>query len=113
MAGLQRILQAVSDPFLGHLRVSDDNTDCYVRQFHDMKRSIEMETLEDSPFRRYADICATTLARAHVQSQAAADVAGYIGVVGEAIPEWHARTPSSRWPTTSATAARGIEPVSA
>ncbi|MFE1664965.1 DUF2252 domain-containing protein [Microbacterium sp. P02] len=91
VVAMQRILQAVSDPFLGHLRVEENGNDFYVRQFHDMKGGIEMETLEDAPFRRYADTCATTLARAHVQSSTAALIAGYIGngrVVAESILEW-------------------------
>ncbi|WP_194409889.1 DUF2252 domain-containing protein [Microbacterium cremeum] len=89
VVALQRILQAVSDPFLGHLR--SETGDFYVRQFHDMKGSVETEVLEDRPFRAYAEACAATLARAHSQSPQAALVAGYIGtgrVVGEALLEW-------------------------
>ncbi len=77
VVALQRILQAVSDPFLGHLR--GDEADYYVRQFRDMKGGIDMETLDDEPFRQYAQACAVTLARAHGQSPQAAEVAGYIG----------------------------------
>lgn len=89
VVALQRILQAVSDPFLGHLR--SETGDFYVRQFHDMKGSVEIEVLDDRPFRAYAEACAATLARAHSQSPHAAVVAGYIGtgrVVGEALLEW-------------------------
>ncbi len=89
VVALQRILQAVSDPFLGHLQAYA--ADFYVRQFHDMKGGIEAETLEDRPFRAYAEACAATLARAHAQSPQASNIAGYIGngrVVGEAILEW-------------------------
>ncbi|MDW4574117.1 DUF2252 domain-containing protein [Microbacterium sp. M3] len=89
VVALQRILQAVSDPFLGHLQAPAG--DFYVRQFHDMKGSVEAESIEDAPFGAYAQACAATLARAHSQSPQAATVAGYIGngrVVGEAILEW-------------------------
>jgi hypothetical protein len=89
VVALQRILQAFSDPFLGHLRAND--IDLYVRQFHDMKGGVDIETLEDLPFSRYAQSCAVTLARAHAQSPNAADVAGYLGngrVIGEALLEW-------------------------
>lgn len=89
VVALQRILQAVSDPFLGHLR--SPTGDFYVRQFHDMKGGVETETLEDRPFHAYVQACAATLARAHAQSPNAALVAGYIGggrVVGEAMLEW-------------------------
>lgn len=89
VVAMQRILQAVSDPFLGHLRANGN--DYYVRQFHDMKGGIDIETLEDRPFRRYAEACAIVLARAHGQSPAAPEVAGYIGggrAVAEAIVDW-------------------------
>ncbi|WP_375386450.1 DUF2252 domain-containing protein [uncultured Microbacterium sp.] len=114
VVALQRILQAVSDPFLGHLQVTENDTDYYVRQFHDKKGSIEMDTLDDVPFARYADVCATTLARAHVQSQTAALVAGYIGngrVVGESIVEWaYAYADLSRADYALYLQARGITP---
>jgi len=77
VVSLQRVLQAVSDPFLGHVRSPDQ--DYYVRQFHDMKGGIEMVELDDAPFQRYAQACAATLARAHAQSPNAAAVAGYAG----------------------------------
>lgn len=89
VVSLQRVLQALSDPFLGHVR--DGSRDYYVRQFHDMKGSIEIDQLDDQPFLDYAQACAITLARAHVQSRTAAEVSGYIGsgrVVGEALLEW-------------------------
>lgn len=95
VVAMQRVLQAVSDPFLGHLRGTpvDGGPDrsFYVRQFHDKKGGFDMDTLEDAPFHRYAGACAQTLARAHGQSPNAAVVAGYIGggrVAGEAILEW-------------------------
>ena len=77
VVGLQRILQAYSDPFLGHLRAPDG--DFYVRQFHDVKGGIEVELLEDVSFRRYGTACAVVLARAHAQSPAASEVVRYIG----------------------------------
>lgn len=86
---MQRILQAVPDPFLGHLRT--ETGDLYVRQFHDMKGSVESDVLDDRAFRAYGEACAATLARAHAQSPNAATVAGYVGsgrVVGEALLEW-------------------------
>jgi uncharacterized protein (DUF2252 family) len=83
VVAMQRILQGASDPFLGHLRSSADSlgggVDLYVRQFHDMKGGIDIETLEDVPFQRYAQACAVVLARAHSQSPATAIVSGYLG----------------------------------
>ena len=89
VVALQRILQGSSDPFLGHFRGT--SSDYYVRQFRDMKGGIDAETLEDGPFRLYAQACATALARAHGQSPNAARVVGYLGAgraAAEAIVEW-------------------------
>ncbi|HRV69494.1 MAG TPA: DUF2252 domain-containing protein [Marmoricola sp.] len=95
VVGLQRILQAVSDPFLGHVvrNVGQHpmERDFYVRQFHDMKGSIDIETLDDGPFARYAAACGAVLARAHSQSQNLSDVVGYAGKGGKltkAIMAW-------------------------
>lgn len=77
VVGLQRILQAYSDPFLGHFRTPEG--DFYVRQFHDMKGGIEVETLDDATFARYAAACASVLARAHSQSPRVAEVARLVG----------------------------------
>ena len=93
VVALQRILQAVSDPFLGHIRRSSEGAlrDFYVRQFHDMKGGFDLEAMEDKPFRWYAVACAATLARAHGQSPAGATAAGYSGDGGrfaEAVVEW-------------------------
>jgi uncharacterized protein (DUF2252 family) len=95
VVAMQRILQAVSDPFLGHLTRkaldAEGNRSFYIRQFHDKKGGFDMEGLEDRPFRWYAEACAATLARAHGQSPQAGIASGYVGggrVVGEAILEW-------------------------
>ncbi|WP_194396930.1 DUF2252 domain-containing protein [Microbacterium atlanticum] len=93
VVAMQRILQAVSDPFLGHVRRTPDGArrDFYVRQFHDKKGGFDTDTLDDASFRWYSLACAATLARAHGQSPDASTVAGYVGrgrVVGEAILEW-------------------------
>lgn len=89
VVAMQRVLQALSDPFLGHLRGPEH--DYYVRQFHDMKGGIEVEELDDEPFVTYAEACAVVLARAHAQSRAAAQIVGYAGrgeTVADAIIEW-------------------------
>ena len=85
----QRILQAVSDLFLGHLRF--DEKDFYVRQFRDMKGSIDVSKLTIEPFVTYAVACGALLARAHSQSENAAMVAGYLGSSGafdDAVVDW-------------------------
>lgn len=95
VVAMQRILQAVSDPLLGHLSgVPVDGGPeraFYVRQFHDKKGGLEVDTLADSTFTWYASACAASLARAHGQSPDAALVAGYLGAgktAGEAILQW-------------------------
>ena len=95
VVAMQRILQGVSDPFLGHLRGPPAGGDraraFYLRQFHDKKGGFDMDSLEDPAFRWYAEACGATLARAHGQSPGASAVVGYVGggrVVDEAILEW-------------------------
>ncbi len=93
VVAMQRVLQAVSDPFLGHVRHSSEGAqrDFYVRQFRDKKGGFEVDTLDDESFHWYSLACAATLARAHLQMPNAAAVAGYVGggrAAGEAILEW-------------------------
>lgn len=92
VVALQRILQALSDPFLGHLRA--EAGDFYVRQFHDMKGSLDVALLDDRAFRRYGEACAEVLARAHAQSPTVREVAGYLGrgrKAASAIVKWSDR----------------------
>lgn len=98
VVALQRVLQAVSDPFLGYLRY--ESADLYVRQFHDMKGGIEADQLDDGSFGAYAQACGITLARAHSQSPMAPLVSGYLGggkSAGKALLGWgHAYADRSR-----------------
>lgn len=85
----QLILQAMSDVFLGATR--KDGRDYYVRQFHDMKGSIETEGMSAPVFSEYVSACAVLLARAHSQSVNASVLRGYAGTndtVCDAIAEW-------------------------
>lgn len=77
VVSLQRIRQAVSGPLLGYL--DQASRGFYVRQFHDMKGGIDMDELEDGPFRRYAAACGKVLARAQAQSPAAGEILGFAG----------------------------------
>ena len=74
----QRLVQAASDSFLGWT-VGAGGTHYYVRQFKDMKGSIEIDGAPVSMVRRYASICGWTLARAHARSGDPAAIAGYLG----------------------------------
>src|SRR6201993_3032022 len=85
----QQILQAMSDVFLGTTR--KDGRDYYVRQFHDMKGTIETEDMSASTFGEYVVACAVLLARAHAQSANASILRGDVGTstaVHDAVAEW-------------------------
>jgi uncharacterized protein (DUF2252 family) len=85
----QQILQAMSDVFLGTTR--KDGRDYYVRQFHDMKGSIDTEGMSAATFSEYVVACAVLLARAHSQSANASVLRGYVGTssaVHDAVAEW-------------------------
>ncbi|MBV8786247.1 MAG: DUF2252 domain-containing protein [Mycobacterium sp.] len=85
----QQILQAMSDVFLGATR--KDGRDYYVRQFHDMKGTIETEGMSADTFTEYVVACAVLLARAHSQSANASILRGYVGTndsVHCAVAEW-------------------------
>lgn len=72
----QLIMQSVSDRFLGWF--SFRGRDFYVRQFRDMKGSLDLSALTPSLLADYARLCAGLLARAHAQSPAGAQVHGYV-----------------------------------
>ncbi|MGZ8650275.1 MAG: DUF2252 domain-containing protein [Solirubrobacteraceae bacterium] len=76
----QQLMQATGDILLGHLRVSDGETrDYYVRQLWDNKASAEVELMDPTTLRVYAEICGWTLARAHARSGEPAAIAAYAG----------------------------------
>lgn len=85
----QLVLQAMSDVFLGSGR--RDGVDYYVRQFHDMKGTIETEGMSPTAFAEYVAACSVLLARAHAQSANATMLHGYVGGGGKvrrAIIDW-------------------------
>jgi uncharacterized protein (DUF2252 family) len=73
----QQIMQAASDPFLGWAAV--ENRYFYVRQFRDMKGSIDVAKLDTVGLKEYAELCGEVLARAHSQTTEPAVLAGYLG----------------------------------
>jgi uncharacterized protein (DUF2252 family) len=75
----QRIMQAVSDIFLGWTRSPVADTEFYVRQLHDMKYGIDIAGLRPAGMELYAQVCAWALARAHARSGNVAEIAGYLG----------------------------------
>lgn len=81
----QHILQAHSDPFLGWISgvggsgASRRPMDFYIRQYRDMKGSIDTTRLDAGQLGRYGYACGSMLARAHAQSPGARSIAQYIG----------------------------------
>ncbi len=75
----QRIMQAASDLFLGTAVSEASGRSYYVRQLKKRKLSAVAEILSESGAKAYAQLCGTTLARAHARSGDAAMIAGYLG----------------------------------
>ena len=75
----QRMMQAVSDIFLGWSKGEDRTRYYYWRQLRDMKGSVEVETMVPAGLGFYAGICGWTLARAHARSGDPIAIAGYLG----------------------------------
>src|SRR5256712_13799099 len=73
----QRMMQAASDIFLGWSTFN--GRDYYARQLRDMKFSVEVETMDPVLFTAYVELCAATLARAHVRTSDPAQISGYLG----------------------------------
>jgi len=73
----ERMMQAATDIFLGWTRL--DSTAYYIRQFRDMKLSVNIETLIESGFIEYCRFCGWALARAHARSCDPAPISGYLG----------------------------------
>ena len=76
----QRLMQAASDAFLGWVTGTGKRKhEFYVRQLRDMKGSAEVELMPPARLAVYAELCGTTLARAHARTGDAAKVTGYLG----------------------------------
>jgi len=73
----QRLLQSVSDIFLGWSRA--EGFDFYIRQLRDMKGSVDLSNVTPDELVGYARLCGLTLARAHARTGLSAVVAGYLG----------------------------------
>jgi len=73
----QYLMQAASDIFLGWTGLG--SFDFYVRQLRDMKLSVIIESLSESRFVRYCELCGWALARAHARSGDPAQISGYLG----------------------------------
>ncbi|HVN60312.1 MAG TPA: DUF2252 domain-containing protein [Gaiellaceae bacterium] len=85
----QRLMQAASDIFLGWVRVRDLDgrpRDYYVRQLHDWKGGVDVETMRPAGATVYGRLCGATLARAHARWGDRLAIASYLGK-GDAFDE--------------------------
>ena len=73
----QHLMQAASDQFLGWANVG--HHDFYIRQFRDMKGSINLEKIGSQMAENYLLLCAWTLARAHSRSGSRIAISSYLG----------------------------------
>ena len=79
----QRLLQAVSDIFLGwdHVANTVDHLprDFYIRQLMDWKLSLNTETMTPNELDLYGKMCGWTLAHAHARSGDSIAITAYLG----------------------------------
>ena len=78
----QRLMQGASDVFLGWQRISGLDgavRDYYVRQLHDWKGALDVDTMRVSGATLYSQICGETLARAHARWGDRIAIASYLG----------------------------------
>jgi uncharacterized protein (DUF2252 family) len=79
----QRLMQAVSDIFLGwvHVKAGMDGAsrDFYGRQLRDWKGSVEVSKQKPPAMGAYGKLCGWTLARAHARSGDRVAIASYLG----------------------------------
>jgi uncharacterized protein (DUF2252 family) len=86
----QRAMQTLSDQFLGWTS-GPLGHHYYVRQLKDMKASLPIENFGPNQMKRYAEICAWTLAQCHARTADPSLLSGYMGsgeVFAEAITEF-------------------------
>ncbi len=78
----QRLMQGASDVFLGWLRlkgIDGEPRDYYVRQLHDWKGGVNVDTMRVSRAKGYATLCGATLANAHARWGDRVAIAAYLG----------------------------------
>ena len=76
----QRLMQAVSDIFLGWMTGKPEGRHFYWRQLRDMKGSIDAATLKAPGLEVLAGLCGWTLARGHARSGQRIAIASYLGL---------------------------------
>lgn len=74
----QRLMQAVSDIFLGWTRTKAGR-DFYIRQLRDMKSSADIDSFTLNTLNNYTLLCGWALAKSHAKSGMSPEIAGYVG----------------------------------
>lgn len=85
----QRTLQSSSDPFLAPTNFAGRSY--YVRQFRDMKESINVQKLDLESYTLYCETCALLLATAHYRTPVAPMIRGYLKhqkVLDKGLAQW-------------------------
>ncbi len=72
-----RLMQSATDIFLGWTELEDHHY--YIRQLHDLKVKLMVETFNRDAMILYAKMCGWALALAHARSGPAAKISGYLG----------------------------------
>ncbi len=75
----QRLMQPVSDIFLGWTSVEENGRSFYWRQLRDMKVSAAVEAMSPLRLTLYARMCGWTLAKAHARSGDPVAITQYLG----------------------------------
>lgn len=75
----QRLMQSVSDIFLGWTRSKETGAYYYWRQLRDWKGSVDVENMNSGDLYYHARLCGWTLARAHACSGDHVAIASYLG----------------------------------
>jgi uncharacterized protein (DUF2252 family) len=79
----QRLMQPVSDIFLGWVRTDRSpggrQHDFYIRQLRDWKYSLDIDAMKPPGMLVYGELCGWTLARAHARSGDSVAIAKYLG----------------------------------
>jgi uncharacterized protein (DUF2252 family) len=78
----QRLMQAATDIFLGWQRaegIDGVKRDYYIRQFHDWKGSVQVDTMRVDGALLYARLCGTVLASAHSRWGDRVAIGSYLG----------------------------------
>ncbi|MCP3954170.1 MAG: DUF2252 domain-containing protein [Desulfobacterales bacterium] len=75
----QRLMQTVSDIFLGHMESDSSGNDYYLRQLKDWKGSIDVEDVGRDELTAMARSRGWTLARSHARSGDPIAIAAYLG----------------------------------